>query len=257
MLSWGARRQLTIILVLTGILFLLLVGTYYVFLRPQPNCFDGARNQDELGVDCGGRCAKVCPVEVSTLINFWTRVFRVSDGVYDVGALVENPNAGFHIPRLSYTIRVYDAKNIPVAERRGMTFVNPKERFLIFEAAIPTGNKVPVRAVLEFEESEWIRGNMQNGDGVGGLTIVGKIFTADPAPRLSAELENASQKDFGGITVSAVLYDADKNVLGVSGTHVDELPHGGKAPVVFTWPELFKNEVASSDIFPRLDAFTP
>lgn len=255
MLSWGARRQLTIVLVLSLALFFVLLGVYYLFLRPQPNCFDASQNQDELGVDCGGRCARVCAVEVSPLINFWTRVFRISDGVYDVGALVENPNAGFYVPRLAYTIRVYDDKNIPLAERTGITFVNSKEQLLIFEPQIPTGNKIPVRAVLQLQESEWMR---VSGDRTLSLFAVeNKRFETDPSPRLSAELVNMSQEDLSNIAVSAVAYDKDKNVLGVSSTHVDGLGHGARVPVVFTWPESFSAEALSYDILPRLNAFTP
>lgn len=255
MLSWGRRRQLTILLVLGLFVFSLLVGLYYAFLRPTAGCFDGILNQDERAVDCGGTCVRVCEVEVSSLITFWTRVFRVAPGVYDVGALLENSNAGFAIGRLPYTIRVYDAANVPIAERSGMTFVNQKERFLIFEPRIPTGNRVPTRAVLELGDFEWTR--LKSAVVNRDMGIENKVIVLDPTPRVTAELVNLSPKDLPEVTVTTAVFDTEGNVLGVSGTVVDDVPHDGRVPVSFTWPEAFSGTPVTLEIFPRLNAVTP
>ncbi len=257
MATWAQRRQITIVLVIGLIFFFLLAAVYYVFFRPSQSCFDGLENQDERGVDCGGVCQKVCPVEVADLINFWTRVFRVSPGQYDVGALIENPNIGFSIERLPYTIRVYDANNIPLAERRGTTFVNQKERFLIFESRIPTGNKIPVRAVLEIEDFSWTRSSASSKSDILNVNVQNKEMVLDPSPRLTADLLNGSAKDLQDIAVSAVVFDKDENVLGVSGTVVDQLPHGERTEVVFTWPEAFSGVPLTLEVYPRLDAVSP
>lgn len=258
MLSWGARRQLSIIAIILLALFLVAAGAYFAFFRPTANCFDGIQNADERGADCGGACQKVCSVEVTSLINFWTRIFRVSDGVYDVGALIENPNLGFAIGRLPYTIRVFDAKNVALVERTGTTYVNQKERFLIFESRILTGNRVPTRATLELGSYEWTRLSPESGAKiVSEIGVENKDMITAPRPRLTADVVSNSSRDLRDISVTAVVYDKDQNVLGVSGTHVDELRRSQRVHVVFTWPEAFSSAPVTIEIFPRLNAATP
>jgi hypothetical protein len=48
---------------------LLLAGCTNEDLEPAASCFDGLKNQDELGVDCGGRCEDDCPAVMTAQVN--------------------------------------------------------------------------------------------------------------------------------------------------------------------------------------------
>lgn len=257
MIPWGVRRQITILSVVGLLLTAFFVAVYILFLRSTPTCSDGRQNQGELGVDCGGSCEKVCPVEIAEVITHFTRVFRVSPGVYDVAVLLENPNVGFGINSLPYEIKVYDAKNVLVGNQTGTTFVNEQERFVIFAPRIRTGNRVPVRAFISFGDFEWkrlVRGSGQSS--APKFSIEEERWSFDPNPRLTAILVNDSPTELFSIGVSAVVSDASGNALGASATVVDRLPGGASTPISFTWPEQFTGTPANTEILPRINAVT-
>ena len=63
MISWRARHRLitvlSIVAVIAGVFF-----AGYALFRAEPSCSDNLKNQNELGVDCGGGCERVCREEV-------------------------------------------------------------------------------------------------------------------------------------------------------------------------------------------------
>ena len=46
---------------------------YTVLFKVDPTCFDGKKNQDERGIDCGGVCALVCLADAKTVVPIWSR----------------------------------------------------------------------------------------------------------------------------------------------------------------------------------------
>ena len=138
MFSWSAKRRLLYLGILFGILAVILSFPIYSWLDRPESCFDNRKNQDELEVDCGGVCSKLCASQVADLSVLWSRALKVSDGLYDAVALVENPNAHGGVRSMSYTFTVFDSKGIILTERTGETFVNPSDTFLIFEGHIRT-----------------------------------------------------------------------------------------------------------------------
>ena len=50
--------------------------------RRVPNCSDNIQNQNEIGVDCGGECVRVCALEATDLVLLWTRTLDI-DGIND------------------------------------------------------------------------------------------------------------------------------------------------------------------------------
>lgn len=253
MISWGTRRKITIVGSVFFALLIVFATLVFVFFRPHPTCNDGMKNQDELGIDCGGACSKVCSVEVSDIVVHWARVFKVSPSVYDAAALLENPNIGFAAKNLRYTLKVYDEKNVLVAERTGVTFVNEKDRFVLFEPRIDVGNRIPVRASLVLEPVVWQRLPAKQGTVVGTeLSVSGQRLITTPSLRLTATITNNAGVTIAPVAVSAVVSDEKGNVLGVSSTSIDSIESGQSAPVFFTWPNGFAGTPTSIEILPRI-----
>lgn len=258
MASWGAQRQILILLVFFALVIGAFSGIYVLYFKPQPTCFDGLQNQGELGVDCGGGCSAVCVSEVTPLVTFWTRLFEVTDKAYDVAAFVENPNAGYGVPSLRYTFRVFDANNVIIVEREGETFVNEKDRFVIVEARLDVGNRIPARAIVEFDDIVWKRLPRDDArQNPRPFSLEDKQLVLEPHPRLSAKLVNMAAVPLKNISVSAVVLDRDDNALGVSSTVVDLLPRGGAADIAFTWPQAFNGTPVSTEIYPHLNVVAP
>src|SRR6185436_141032 len=198
-------------------LLVLVVGgaLAYSYYKPLPSCFDGRLNGDELGVDCGGKCPTVCPIEIQPVRVVWSRVFKLDDGKYDTATLLENPNPRHGVRTLPYSVRVLDQDNVLVAVRSGTTFLNPKEQFVVFTSRLDVGVRIPVRAVFQLADTPlWQRVETAGPK----LTTVTSSFTNLPQPRLLATIKNESLQSLATIEVVAVLSDVDDNAIAVSST---------------------------------------
>ena len=66
---------------LFGLFFLAVFGgvVFWIYqsTRPVLTCFDKIQNQDEEGVDCGGKCQILCRADSIKPIVYWQRFFKV------------------------------------------------------------------------------------------------------------------------------------------------------------------------------------
>lgn len=250
-LNWRAKRQLFYLAIFAA-LALAVLGAAIFWLSAEPTCFDGRKNQGEEGIDCGGSCGKKCVGETKNLAILWSRAIKTSDGIYDAAALAENPNIFAGIQSLSYKFKLYDQRNVLVGIREGETFVNPAERFIIFEPGIVTKERIPARAVLEVaakEEIDWTRIEKNPPN----LSVEKKTFYKDPFPFLEVKAHNRSLTLFSEVYVNAVIYDKDNNVQAVSQSVLDAVEPDALRSAFFTWQKPFEKEAEVIEIFLRAD----
>ena len=214
MFSWSRRRQLSIFVVFAATVFII-VGAIIYFFRADTEGEDVAIQSKDLAI-------------------LWSRVFSVREGIVDAAALIENPNTNLRSSGFSYSIKLYDANNILVAVRDGKTFINPGERFLIFEHTIAVQNRLPSRAIVTIREVVWEKAATEP---VLPLSILRTDrLLLDEVPHLLAVVANQSNESLGGIEASAILWNAFDEVLGASRTIVDGFSGGEEKNLMFTWP---------------------
>lgn len=250
MSRWSRNRQFTYLGAL-ALLVILLVGYLIYTYKPVATCSDGRQNGGETGIDCGGNCAKICVNQATSLKVLWVRVLPVSRGLYTAAALVENPNAGAGVKKLAYTFRLVDSKNILVNVRSGETFVNPGEKFLIFEGGINVGEGKPVRAFLELGRVEW----QKTSKRPPLLTIDNKSFLNGEPARLTANITNRSITDLKLISVPALLSDESGNAIAAGFTYLERLPRDGALAVFYSWPTSLSMIPSFIDLYPRVSVF--
>jgi len=229
-----------------------LLGILLWINREEPTCFDQLKNGEELGIDCGGSCIKVCDNEASDLIVRWARAFKVRDGIYDLVAVIENPNV-FGLSVLDYEFRVFDTKNLPIKEVQGATYLNARQQTIIFQSDIDVGFRKPDRTFLEIKtEPEWQR---LVDVRVPQIIVKNKKWetATSSLPRIEATLMNSSFFDVGRLEVFALVRREDGNVIAISRTFLPGLPAGQADQVVFTWSEDFEEPIAQVDIVSRLN----
>ncbi len=246
-IPWTVKKQLTYLSVLALLVAAALVWGW--FSATKPTCFDEKQNQGEENIDCGGPC-EPCLGEIKNLIVVWSKEFKLQDGKYDAAALVKNPNLFLGVPSLKYKFKIYGENNILIAVREGETFINPRERYVIFESGIDTGERVPKSAFLELEENpEWKRIERE----IPQIVVSGKDFFNEPYPRLEVEISNKSVFPVSGISAVAVLYDEEGSAKAVSSTRIGLIEGDSSRRVVFTWPRSFSGDYSSSDVFLRVN----
>ena len=243
-ISWAAKKQLTYLLfALVAIIGLI----FAVWLNiTAPSCTDGKQNQGEKGVDCGGVCAKECLGEIKYLAVLWSKPLKVSGSDYDAVALVENRNLFLSARGVKYQFKFYDDRNILIASREGEIFVNPGQKFAIFENGIDAGTRKPAKVFLEFQKN--INWEIYKGENLG-LIVTKKEYQDSPRPSLSAALENKTLADIKGIYAVAIIYADDGNAIAASATKIGEIKGGSSADIFFTWPESFGEEYSRDEIY--------
>lgn len=244
--SWRSRKQFFYFAAGLAIV-VISISLAVWFSRPAPSCFDNKQNQDEEGVDCGGSCEIVCAQSAKPLVVLWTRAFKTSEGIYDLTALISNPNTLLGSSLLSYRFKLYDTNNILIGLKQGETFVNPRQDFVVFEPNVNTGKRIPKRAVIEFDELVWRRLEKETPL----LKAVQRDFVNFPFPRLSSQVQNSSIFDIRDVYLTAVLFDEKDNALASSQTKIDLIKAEASHPAVFTWSRPLETPPSSNQIFIR------
>ena len=251
-MSWSSSRQFMFGALFFFMLALVLsVPIYFIFFNQKTTCFDGKQAKNEGGIDCGGVCKRACVQDVvSEPIVLWSRAFNVSGNVYNLAAYVQNPNVQ-HIARpVPYSFKVFDANNVLIAERRGVTNIPPVKSFPIFEQSIDTDQQVPAKVSFAFDESIlWEKYESVTPEVVVTPVVLTEVATT---PRITARLKNETLHRFENTEVIVIVYGTNGNAIAVSRTYVAELLSQAEAPLVFTWPKPFSEPVTKIEIIPKL-----
>lgn len=234
LLSWRARRKYIYLSVVGVLLFFVLIFVWSTFFTTQPTCFDGRKNGNELGVDCGGACALVCQADVREPVVLWARAFPNRENTYTAAAYIQNNNRGAGAKEVGYMFRLFDADNSLIVERRGVMDIPPLQTVPVIESNISVGNRRVVRTQLIFTSSPvW---TLIMPEQVRPLTIVKQILTPGES-RLSATVVNDAVSDAKQVSVVAILFDAEGVARAASKSVIDTIPRKSSQQVVFTWPE--------------------
>ena len=250
-MSWAQRRKATYTLSFLFIIFLIFGFIFINFLNKKETCFDGIKNQDELGVDCGGSCTILCRAQYTDPTVLWTRWSKVtSAGTYNVLIYIQNSNLGTGAYKAPYNLDVYDKDNILLYHKSDYTYIPPSNNFAVFEDSINIYDKIPARIDFSFLKG-FVWQKIENEElNIVALSKV--VIDEDTKPKLLVTLKNKSLKDIRNIESVAVLYDEDANAMAFSKTKIDVINKDSTEDVVFTWPEKFKNKVYKIDIISKV-----
>jgi Mg-chelatase subunit ChlD len=238
MISWAIRKKFLIISIVVLVILVGFVGGYELFLKKPPSCFDGVQNGNELGVDCGGSCAKLCSTEVKNPIMRWDpRVFKVSDGNYSVLVYFENQNVNAVVLNAPYTIHLLSQTGAVIEERKGTISIPKHTTFAILETGFSSPKVVPSKADFSWDSAL----NWQRDDSpVPDISVDNKSLTsADTKPRIDATVSNKSLSNIPALELIAIVTDGAGNAVGASKTIVKDFSSGQTVPITFTWPEPF------------------
>jgi Mg-chelatase subunit ChlD len=239
-MEWSTKRKLEYFGVIVAFILVFIVLPFYIFIYEAPTCFDNLRNGKEKGIDCGGACELLCPAEAIKPVLRWDpRVFRVSPGMYSVLAYIENPNPTAEVKSAPYTFKIYDREGVPLAERKGTTFIPKGKTFAVFDGNFSIAERTPYRATFEFGDLTWTR----NTKIEPVLEIRNKaLIKEETEPRVEATIENKELVRVSNVELVVIIFDGNGNAIASSKTFVEELEKGESAPLVFTWPYPFETK---------------
>lgn len=240
-------------LVLFVVTILIGIPAFFLFYQ-KPTCFDRKLNGDEKEVDCGGSCQLICSAESLPIISKGDpRVLTVAPNVFEVVALLDNPNSGAEISRAHYTLKIFDSvSTIALKTIEGETFVPKGATFAIFAGPFTLeAGLVPTRAILE-----WDKGSLiwhKNTKVLLEIIVRDKLLSnEDSSPRFEAMVGNGTLESISNIDFVALISDEEGNIFAASKTFIDTLAPNENAPIIFTWPRPFSKKAAQLDIITRI-----
>ncbi len=235
--QYGTGYLLTLLMMVTGV--------YYLYFYAAPTCFDTEMNGDEIGVDCGGVCTRICAFTVAPPRVLWAQSFPANVGLYNAVAYVENSNPGAGTPELKYTFTLKDRDGV-ITTRSGVTVLPPQSTYPVFEGRIDTGGRTPTETILTLEPADmWLpyafgRSQFRTSD----LALTG----ADARPRLQAQIENSELVLAEDIEVVATIFNAQGTPLTASQTFIDRLDGRARRDITFTWPRPIAKTLRSCEV---------
>lgn len=238
MISWSFKRQLLYLALPLFILLSLFGVVFFKYLYVAPTCFDGVKNGDETGRDCGGSCQLLCTSDSLKPVVYWAESFNISGSVWNVAAYVENPNTTSEAKKAGYVFRLYDETGIVITEVFGETFIPKNKKFLVFYPSVNTNGKNVKRTEFDFTgQISWTTTSTQSPD----IKVThGSIERASTTPLISGVIENTGAVSSGPFEVSVIVYDGRGNAIGASRTYVESIAARDRKEFGFTWPMPFK-----------------
>lgn len=248
-MSWAARRRFIILFGIgaTAVAFLavVLIATF----TKAPSCSDGARNQGEDGVDCGGPCPYLCTAQLQPPTVLFTRALGNGAGRIDIIASIENKNPSAAAKNVPYEVQVSAGKFI-LQEVSGTLDLPPGATVPVFIPGIFSGKQKAATAFLTIASSSPHWFSMSAGSRAVPLVSDPKQSGAPDAPRIEATLTNPSAAALTNVRVVVLVRNASADVIAASETIVPAIRAFGTALAVFTWNNAFSDTPASIEVVP-------
>jgi len=239
------RKQIIIIAIYT-IVFLLVVGSIWAMFLPDPSCSDGKQNQNETGIDCGGVCGE-CAIEADDLEVGEVFFSEVDFGIYDVAALVENPNALFGSGSFSYTFEFLGKDGQVIREISGQTYILPSQERYIMEVNIAQEVE-PADVRLRLGEVRWEKFTEYEAPSI---SVTNRSFERVSSGTMYAQarglVRNESPYDFETVEVFVGLRDSSGRIIAIGRTDMQTVRAGERRDFIVQWPNAFEGSVASVD----------
>jgi hypothetical protein len=234
-------------LIIVFVVVVIGVPAFFIFYKA-PTCSDGVQNGDEIGVDCGGSCQRLCQSAFLVPNVSWSRLENLAPGLYNVATYIVNPNTKAVALNVPYHVILYDSKGVQIIEYAGTVTLPPHRNTLAFNAAVNTDKRIPAKVFFEFTQAP----NWQSAtDQLSAITIGDKNYSEDNSgASLTVTINNSGLNQIGPTSVYAILFDKDGNAIGFSKTRIDGISALGSVSAPFTWPTSFNGKVISIEVLP-------
>jgi len=260
-MPYKTRQQFFIGLVYFLILILLGAGAYLIFFQKTPTCSDKIQNQNEQGIDCGGPCAVNCEfLTIKDLRTDWVKFVEFKDGYYDLAAKIENPNPNFGLASFQYVFKTLDTAGNVLKEQTGSNFILPgQDAKYLMENNIALGKK-PASAQLEIKKpapEDWQKTDIS----LPNLFVKNREFKflsdGSGFSQASGILKNSSAYNFDAVLISVIIFDKQKNIMGLNKTQLRTILAGEERYFSVPWFSPLVGQVDSMEMTAETNILAP
>jgi hypothetical protein len=257
-ISWASKRKITYALILISIIIIVIIVPLFYFFYKAPTCFDIKQNGSETGIDCGGKCTRLCQSAFLPPRIEWggAKFEKVADGLYNVASYIVNPNINGGAVDVPYKITLYDDKGIFIVQKTGKVDLYPRRNSLAFSSSVKTDKRIPAKATFEFLSApDWFKAT----DSLLGIVVQNKQYIENNnGSNLQVDFVNRTLYPYFNVFVSVILYDIGGNVIGFSQTKVDSIQPSKSISQVsvgsafYTWPINRNNKLTTIEVLPGI-----
>jgi len=257
-MEWRLQQQLKIF----ALLFIpfLGLGAFIIWKSlPAPTCFDGKLNQQEEKIDCGGPYCASCKILAPQDINqHWIKFLPSGKDIYDVVVELTNPNFDHGAAKIDYEIKLLDANLLPVASRRGSTFLLPQQTRHVVEVSFSLV-RVPKFADFSVSNIEWVKRESIALMDSEIITTKREFLSqgSNGRPKITVEMSNFSPYKYSNVLTNILALDDKGNVLAASRHISHNIDPDENFSVEAVWNTPFLVEPASIVVEPAVNAFDP
>ncbi len=258
-MNYRLRKQIIIAFIVFAILGLIGTGIYFKWFYQQPTCSDGKQNQDETGIDCGGSCISCERMIIKEPEIEWVKFLALKGNSYDLIAKINNPNPNFGLEKIRYTFKIYDNGGALIKEQPGTDFILPAEEKYLIEGNVTVAKSIDkVELYLEKSPKDiWrkLKADFERPD----IYVRDKQFQyledRSGWAQVSGTVKNNSDFDFDTIAVTVVLFDENKEIVGVNKTEVKTVLAGEERYFSVLWFTPFRAAIKSAEAQAKTNLF--
>jgi hypothetical protein len=227
----------------------IIVGSYYLFIKPAPSCFDNIQNQGEQGIDCGGPCAKICiPQTIKQIAVSRPFAFVLDKSHIGLLAQINNPNSDYAAKNFSYKFSVYNNAGALIQSFSGESFAYAGEvkYVLVPNVSIPDTNFA--RTDFLVENTDWTPASQFGGLPMLSLSGVKNASAAGGVISANGQITNKDTISFSKVAVIAVFHGKFGQIDGASQTELENLSPNESRPFSITHPPLADVNLSATEI---------
>ncbi len=250
-------KQAFIIFIYLLFLALFLTGIFLLFFYQSPTCTDGRQNQDETGIDCGGKCSQFCVADLASqpLVIADTELLAYSAATSDAIGTVTNKNTKAALKSATYTFRVYDKNGMLAAEQSGKFSLLPRESRILSALGLPVSFAPDMKAELVIADEEWVA--FVDFTEPPNIRVANQQFSLLSGSAGYAEakglLQNESPYDIRALTIVVVVRDGKGKALSVNKTVMNTVQSGERRDFRLVWPQAFAGTPEKTDMQVHFD----
>lgn len=250
-------KQIIIVLAYFLIFASIAFGVYFLYLRPEPTCSDGKKNQDEEQIDCGGLCPSCELRTLQDLKVLWVKALETTGQNYDLVARIQNSNQNYGTGSFQYEFKLYDLNDQLIVSRKGLSFILPREKKYITVIKVPVDRSV-AKIALEIDQNiAWEKIPNYQAPEVGVFDKKYEVLREDTIfARASGRIKNTGHFSYPTVELVTVLFAGENEPVAVNRTTINSLSAGQER--YFSAPWLFEvvGAVSLIDIEPQINLYT-
>lgn len=232
-------------------LFLTISYLLYLPFKPPETCSDGRKNQNEIGIDCGGVCVscQAEPVLDDIVVTETTWVSGGNGNKFDLVAKISNPNNDYGASFLTYVFQAKNSSGVVFFEKSGTSFILPKEEKYIVAISVPLlESPSNISVVLSDVGWEKFSGYKEKPS----LDVYNRRFEYISSGVGFGEAKglvvNNSPFDFADIGIVVVLRDGRSRIIAAQKTDMQTIRSGERRDFTLKWPDSFPGNVERVEV---------